>query len=202
MFRVVLESMVADPGGDSRVVCVPSGEAEWLSRVGVGSVVPVEGVAFSAFEARAASAGGSVAVSGGGVSLSYSELNAAANRLARYLGSVGVGAEVLVGVCLHRSVEQVVAMLAVHKAGGVYVPLDPGYPGERLGLMVADAGASVVVTSSVLVAGLSGLSAEVVLVDRPGLWAGESAEDVPPVVGPESACYVIYTSGSTGRPKG
>ena len=93
-------------------------------------------------------------------------------------------------------------MLAVHKAGGVYVPLDPGYPGERLGLMVADAGASVVVTSSVLVAGLSGLSAEVVLVDRPGLWAGESAEDVPPVVGPESACYVIYTSGSTGRPKG
>ncbi|WP_328849834.1 non-ribosomal peptide synthase/polyketide synthase [Micromonospora zamorensis] len=202
MFRVVLESMVADPGGDSRVVCVPSGEAEWLSRVGVGAVVPVSGVVCSAFEARAASAGGAVAISGGGVSLSYGELNAAANRLARYLRSVGVGAEVLVGVCVHRSVEQVVAMLAVHKAGGVYVPLDPGYPAERLGLMVADAGASVVVTSSGLVSGLAGLAAEVVLVDRPGLWAGESGADVPPVVGPDNACYVIYTSGSTGRPKG
>ncbi|MGC5055112.1 AMP-binding protein, partial [Micromonospora sp. DT48] len=201
MFRLVLEAMVADPGGDARVVCVPSGEAEWLLGVGAGGVVPVSGVAFSDFAGWVVSRPGAVAVSGGGVSLSYGELNAASNRLARYLRSVGVGPEVLVGVCLHRSVEQVVAMLAVHKAGGVYVPLDPGYPVERLGLMVGEAGASVVVTSSSLVSGLSVSSARVVLVDRP-VWADESADDLPVLVGPENACFVVFTSGSTGRPKG
>ncbi|WP_341716335.1 amino acid adenylation domain-containing protein [Micromonospora sp. FIMYZ51] len=202
MFRLVLEAMVADPDGDARRACVPSGEAQWLSEVGAGVVVPVSGVAFSAFEEQVAARPDAVAVSGGGVSLSYGELSAAANRLARHLCSMGVGPEVLVGVCLDRSVEQVVAMLAVHKAGGVYVPLDPSYPPERLGVMVADAGASVVVTSSALVAVLPESSARAVLVDRPQVWAGESAADLPVVVGSENACYVIFTSGSTGRPKG
>jgi amino acid adenylation domain-containing protein len=135
-----------------------------------------------------------------GESLSYGELNARANRLGRYLRGLGVGAEVLVAVCMERSLELSVALLAVLKAGGAYVPLDPGYPGERLAYMLADSGAAVLLTQECL-RGLLAATCPVVCVD---VWSGEgeSGADLEAGDGGEGLAYVIYTSGSTGRPKG
>jgi amino acid adenylation domain-containing protein len=135
--------------------------------------------------------------------LTYAELDARANRLARRLAGVGAGPEVRVGVCLERGTELVVAVLAVLKAGGAYVPLDPAYPADRLAYMLADSGARVLVTQASLRGLLPAQGARSVLVDADA--AEIAAEpDVAPrtAVAPENAAYVIYTSGSTGRPKG
>src|SRR5581483_2830960 len=90
------------------------------------------------------------AVSFEGASLSYAELNARANRLAHHLQSLGVGPDVLVGLCVERSLEMIVGLLAILKAGGAYLPLDPAYPAERLGYMVDDARPAVLLTQSAL----------------------------------------------------
>src|SRR5689334_22798818 len=119
--------------------------------------------------------------------VSYAELNARANQLAHYLRRQGVGPESLVALVLERSVEMVVAVLGVLKAGGAYLPIDPAYPEERVRFMLEDAGASVVLTSS----------------DE--AWqeiATESQENLESVETADNLAYVIYTSGSTGRPKG
>ncbi|MGP4092626.1 non-ribosomal peptide synthetase, partial [Streptomyces sp. KR55] len=139
-----------------------------------------------------------VAVRGGSEALTYGELEARANRLARHLASLGVGRESRVGLCLPRGVDMVVALLAVWKAGGAYVPLDPEYPGERLAYMVSDSGASVVLTTAAT-AGEVPAGVEVVLLEEtPEAPAGP----LNTVVDPSQLAYVIYTSGSTGRPKG
>ncbi|MBV9927461.1 MAG: amino acid adenylation domain-containing protein [Acidobacteria bacterium] len=144
-----------------------------------------------------------VALTYEGTQLSYAELNARSNRLARHLLRVGVRAEVRVGLCVERSPDAVVGLLAVLKAGGVYVPLDPNYPAERLAYMLEDAGVRVLLTQEHLRAALPPHDAHVLCLDTD--WAaveGESAE--PPGVrcDPAQLAYVIYTSGSTGRPKG
>ena len=133
-------------------------------------------------------------------SLSYGELNAAANRLAWRLKALGVGPEVRVGIGLARGLNMVVAVLGVLKAGGAYVPLDPSYPEARLRFMAEDAGLSVLVTTS----DLTWLVPQgVVRVDLDTVdLSGESAEDPPWTGTAETLAYVIYTSGSTGRPKG
>jgi non-ribosomal peptide synthetase component F len=102
------------------------------------------------FEAQARRHPESVAVSFRGEELSYSELNLRANRLAHHLISLGVGPEVPVGISMHRSAGMIVALLAILKAGGAFVPLDPGYPGDRLKGMIADTGLDLVVTESIL----------------------------------------------------
>nr|BBH90794.1 hypothetical protein KTC_55450 [Thermosporothrix sp. COM3] len=138
-----------------------------------------------------------------GVSLSYRELNRRANLLARELQSHGVGPDVLVGVCMERSIEMVVALLGVLKAGGAYVPLDPDYPQERLAYMVEDAQVPVLLTQEQLRQRLPETSARVICLHAG--WGADSEEEVvDPVtaVGPEHLAYMIYTSGSTGRPKG
>ncbi|HEX6371118.1 MAG TPA: amino acid adenylation domain-containing protein [Longimicrobium sp.] len=137
-------------------------------------------------------------------SLTYAELNAHANGLARRLSRLGVGPEVRVGLCLERSVEMVVSILAVLKAGGAYVPLDPGYPAERLAWMLADSAVPVLLTQERLRSVLpAGTTAHVVAVDAPSdAVAGEGAEDFDGGATPANLAYVIYTSGSTGRPKG
>jgi len=135
--------------------------------------------------------------------LSYTELDERANRLAHHLASIGAGPETLVGVCLERSLDACVALLAVFKAGAAYLPLDPTYPRERLAFMLADADAAALVTRGALVADL-GLDAErVVRVDTDAALIAAQPASAPALRGSaDSLAYVIYTSGSTGRPKG
>ncbi|MFD8281479.1 amino acid adenylation domain-containing protein [Streptomyces solisilvae] len=156
------------------------------------------------FEARARESAESVAVVCGAESLSYGELNARANRLARLLVARGVGVEDRVGLVLPRSVDLVVGVLAVLKAGAVYVPVDPGYPADRVAYVWEDAGPSLVVTVAGAGAGVPAGVPLVVLDDAEvtaELVELEGA-DVGIRLAPEAAAYVIYTSGSTGRPKG
>ena len=149
-----------------------------------------------------------VAVVSGEERVSYEELNERGNRLGRRLRKLGVGPEVRVALCLERSVEMLVGIVGVLKAGGVYVPLDPEYPEERLGWMLEDTGAKVVVTSGKLAerVGKSGVEVEVIELDgrrEQEELAGESGANLEGVeVEGRNAAYVIYTSGSTGRPKG
>ncbi|HEX8212567.1 MAG TPA: amino acid adenylation domain-containing protein [Longimicrobium sp.] len=141
-----------------------------------------------------------VAVSSADAALTYAELHAAADQLAVRLRRLGVGPEVRVGICLERSVELVVAVLGVWKAGGAYLPLDPGYPADRLAYILADSGAGVVVTTGALEGRLPAAPGVTrVRLDEPGA-DGAAQPAVQPA--PEQLAYVIYTSGSTGRPKG
>ncbi len=144
-----------------------------------------------------------VALSGGGRQLSYRELNEQANRLAHHLRGLGVGPEVLVGICLERSADLVVALLATLKAGGAYVPLDPGYPRDRLAFMLEDTAAPVLITDSELQRALPHFDGAVVRLDADAdAIAAEPADNPTAGARSDSLAYVMYTSGSTGTPKG
>jgi amino acid adenylation domain-containing protein len=138
--------------------------------------------------------------------LVYAELNARANQLARYLRARGVGPDVLVGICVERSLEMVVGLLAVLKAGGAYVPLDPSYPTDRLSYLLADATPKVLLTQQRLLGKLADAEVEVVALDAD--WDAIAQYPTENLSRPSlnltsgHLAYVIYTSGSTGRPKG
>ncbi len=139
--------------------------------------------------------------------LSYGELALRAERLAGHLESLGVGPDVRVGICLERSLEMVVGVVAVLTAGGAYVPLDPGYPGDRLAFMVQDAAVPVLLAEAAATAALPDLEArgtEVIDLARGALPAARQRKTSAPRrrAQADNLAYVIYTSGSTGRPKG
>ncbi|HYU71268.1 MAG TPA: non-ribosomal peptide synthetase [Ktedonobacteraceae bacterium] len=135
--------------------------------------------------------------------LTYRELNRRANQLAHYLRSLGVGPNVLVGFCVERSLEMVVGLLGILKAGGVYVPLDPSYPSERLSFMLEDARVPVLVTQRHLTERLSHQGASVVCLDTDAdVLTRQPETDPVSELTATDLVYVIYTSGSTGRPKG
>jgi len=138
--------------------------------------------------------------------LTYRELEDRAERLAARLRASGVGPDVTVGVYLDRSIDLVVTLLGILKSGGAYLPLDPGYPAQRLAFMVADSGTSVVVSRGALATIVARLPVTVLRVDEPDPVVADAAATTPSSTGgPISAAnlaYVIYTSGSTGRPKG
>ncbi|HEX5706594.1 MAG TPA: amino acid adenylation domain-containing protein, partial [Pyrinomonadaceae bacterium] len=159
------------------------------------------------FEAQAARTPDAEALVAGDERLTYGELNARANRLARRLLALGVRAEVPVALCAERSAEMVVALLAILKAGGCYVPLDPAYPPSRLAFMLEDTRAPVLVTQKRLldvVPASEGNARKVVLLDADAeITAREDDANLPREEGAaERLAYIIYTSGSTGRPKG
>ncbi|UFJ42391.1 amino acid adenylation domain-containing protein [Brevibacillus humidisoli] len=138
-----------------------------------------------------------------GERLSYRELNRKANQLAHHLRKSGVGRGQPVGVCVSRSTGAIVAMLGVWKANGVYVPLDPSYPTDRLGYMLEHAGIQVLISESNLLARMPHATAHAILLDRdwPGIEQG-TAENPSGEGTAEDLAYMMYTSGSTGRPKG
>ena len=155
------------------------------------------------FEVQAERTPEAVAVVFEGQHLTYRELNARANQLARRLRSLGVGPDVFVGLCLERSLEMVVAVLGVLKAGGAYVPLNPTYPKDRLSFMLEDTGVAVLLTQQSLLDVLPPRELRVVcLDDYRGLLAPEREDNLSPRAGADNLAYVTYTSGSTGRPKG
>lgn len=164
--------------------------------------LPYEDCLHRSFEARAAETPDAPALIHTMGSLSFQETDLAANRLAHHLRALGVGPESRVGLCLDRSPELLVAVLAVLKAGGAYVPLDPEYPAQRLATMVQGAQCSVMVSRSDLSGALPASGVETVLVDRDAeLIAGRADENPEGGARPDDLCYVIYTSGSTGTPK-
>lgn len=134
---------------------------------------------------------------------SYQALNAHANRLAHYLRQQGVGPDVLVGLCLERSFEMIVGILAILKAGGAYVPLDPNYPSERLDWILKDAQVACLLTQHSLVSVLPGHTATTICIDTDWpIIARQPTHDLEALPTVDSLAYVIYTSGSTGAPKG
>lgn len=155
------------------------------------------------FEAQAARTPEAQAVCHGSDVLSYRGLNERANQLARYLQRLGVSGETPVALCLERSIDMVVAIVGVLKAGGTYVPIDLAYPKERAAFMLEDSQAPVLLTQHSLLPSLPEFQGRIVCMDRE--WesiSGESVENVSNKATPESAAYVIFTSGSTGKPKG
>ncbi|HEX8149966.1 MAG TPA: condensation domain-containing protein, partial [Pyrinomonadaceae bacterium] len=206
-YRMLLEAAAADP--DLPVAELPlltAEEARQLSQWNSTSAPYEAGACLhELFERQAAETPGAVAVVAGDVRLTYAELNARANRLARHLRALGVGPESRVGVCLGRTPDLVAALLGVLKAGGAYVPLDPAYPQDRLAFMLEDAEASVVLTQESLLDVLPRSAARVLRLESVWEAADSGAEgetDLGSVASPDNLAYVIYTSGSTGRPKG
>ena len=157
-------------------------------------------------ERQAALSPDAVAVEAGGVRLTYRELNEKANRLARRLQSAGVTPETLVAVCVDRTLDLIVAPLAVLKAGAAYLPLDPGFPKERLAYLMEDARAAVLLTTGLLEDHVPGNGAQVVhCAETDGDGHSRIStlnSNLARAATPESLAYVRYTSGSTGRPKG
>jgi amino acid adenylation domain-containing protein/thioester reductase-like protein len=144
-----------------------------------------------------------IAITFEGQQLTYQELNRQANQIGHYLQTLGVKPEVLVGICVERSLSMVVGLLGILKAGGAYVPLDPAFPQERLALMIEDAQLPVLVTEKNLLATLPTHRATVVCLDTDrGTIAQYSQENPQSNVTPDNLAYTIYTSGSTGKPKG
>jgi amino acid adenylation domain-containing protein len=155
------------------------------------------------FAAQAAQTPQATAVRFANSELTYQELNARANQLARSLQARGVGPDSLVGIYLERSLEMAVAVLGVLKAGGTYLPLDPGYPEDRLAYMIEDSQTSLLLTEEQLAGWLNGRNLQHISLDSQ--WAeiaAADASDLPHRATPDSLAYVIYTSGSTGQPKG
>jgi amino acid adenylation domain-containing protein len=176
-----------------------------LIRENAGAKPVHDGLMHRLFEAQAARTPDTVAVAFEERSLTYGELDARSNRLARRLRALGVGPEVLVGLCVERSPEMVVALLGVLKSGGAYVPLDASFPERRLALMLDDARVKVLLTEQRLRPGLPPLPDETRVVcldsEEERIEAAPSAPLAPRTTGSNLA-YVIYTSGSTGQPKG
>jgi amino acid adenylation domain-containing protein len=154
------------------------------------------------FEQRVLETPDALAVVYGSRQLTYRELNQKANQLANYLRKLGVGPDVLVGICLHRSLQMIVGILGTLKAGAAYVPLDPTYPQKRLAAMVEDVDLRVLLTSRDLLAILPESKVRRVCLDSD--WAEistENADNLPRFASVGNLCYVIFTSGSTGKAK-
>jgi non-ribosomal peptide synthetase component F len=153
------------------------------------------------FEAQVRAGSDRIAVVYENEQLSFRELNRRANGLARHLQGLGVGPQILVGVYLERSLDLLIGLLGVLKAGGAYLPLDSAYPKDRLEFVIQDAGAPVIVTSQGLL-DRSPISAANIVCLRSDAFLSNNDEETVSAVGADNAAYVIYTSGTTGKPKG
>ena len=181
------------------------GEEDALERWSTGSVASLRETGFQDdFEARATAAPHTTAVVTDAERLTYDTLNRRANQLARHLRDVGLGPEARVGICLERSADLVVALVAVLKIGAVYVPLDPGYPRERLARCAHEAHLAAMIVSARTAAAAPTISGSVLDLDRDRerIRSWPSSNVVCARLGPRNLAYIIFTSGSTGVPKG
>jgi amino acid adenylation domain-containing protein len=205
-FQNVLVGMTARP--EQRVAelqLASDAEREHLLQEGSGTrtVYAQHSCVHELFESQVERTPDAVAISFQGEQLTYKELNARANQLARHLRRLGVRPETLVGICMEHSAEMVVAVLGVLKAGGAYVPLDHAYPKDRLAFMLDDSQALVLLTQQPLLATLPEHKAKTLCIDTDwDLIKSESSENPSSTTTARNLAYVIYTSGSTGRPKG
>ncbi|HKI01744.1 MAG TPA: amino acid adenylation domain-containing protein, partial [Thermoanaerobaculia bacterium] len=204
-YQRLLEGIVAAP--EARLSDLPLlGEAERQQLLvewnDTGGPLSGERLLHEPFAAQAARTPEAVAVIAGDGSLTYGELHARAARLASHLGALGLEPEARVGIFLDRSLDLVVAILAVLRAGGAYLPLDPAYPKERLAFTLEDSAARGVITRESLLGALPGHGGWQVLVDRDAAAVDAAAEAPPAPALADGLAYLIYTSGSTGRPKG
>ncbi|MEV5551376.1 amino acid adenylation domain-containing protein [Streptomyces sp. NPDC052309] len=198
MYRAVLESMAADVDGDARETFLPAGERERVLTSWNDTAVPVRAVSVPELIAeQAARRPDAVAVESDGTAVSFTELDARANRLAHRLREAGVGPESSVAVLLDRSADLVVALLAVWRAGAGYVPMDPVLPAGRIAGMVTDAQVQTAVTST---AYADRFDVPVVRIEDDFSHLPQSSPEVP--VDLDAVAYTVFTSGSTGRPKG
>ncbi|MDF5712387.1 MAG: amino acid adenylation domain-containing protein [Rhizonema sp. NSF051] len=164
---------------------------------------PINQCIHELFEAQVQQNSDAVAVVFESEQLTYSELNRRANQLAHYLQTLGVKPEVLVGICVERSLEMIIGLLGILKAGGAYVPLDPTYPQERLALILEDVQVPVLLTEACLMEVMLQHTTKVICLDTD--WhtiTQQSQENLLAQVSANNLAYVIYTSGSTGKPKG
>jgi len=207
-FRIAAASMAART--DQRLAQVPlldDAEAHKLTREWNATQVeyPRARCVHELFEEQAARTPHAVAVVFEDEAMTYAELDARSNRIARRLRSLGVGPDVIAGVCMERSMDLVASLLGVLKAGGAYLPLDPGYPPERLELMLEDSQAPLLLTQARHTGKLPRFEGKVIAVDsgeEARAIGRESPERLASAAQPSHLAYVMYTSGSTGRPKG
>jgi amino acid adenylation domain-containing protein len=205
-FQTLLQSIIADP--DQRI-----SELGLLSEAERGQILnhwsgnqadSTEPTCLHRlFETQVEKSPDAIAVVSGDEAWTYRQLNDRANQLARRLSKLGIGPEGLVGVCMGRSPELMIALLAIVKAGGAYVPLDPAYPRDRLGLICRDGRFGALITQSWLLDKLPQDEAQVICLDAAAeIGSDEIADNLDIAVTPDNPVYVIYTSGSTGTPKG
>lgn len=155
------------------------------------------------FEAQVERTPDAIALDFEGKPLTYQQLNRRANQLAHYLQKMGVGPEVLVGICMERSLEMIIGLFGILKAGGAYVPLDPEYPGERLIFMLQDSKTPLLLTQKKFISKLAERAVRVLCLDTDWKTISQGSEENPSTgVIATNLIYVIYTSGSTGKPKG
>jgi len=205
-YERLLESIVADPEQRiSELAMLSGGEEhqllnEWND---TDREYPKDKCIQQLFEEQVEKTPEATAVIFGEEQLTYRDLNKRANQLAHHLRKLGVGPDVLVGICVERSLEMVIGLLGILKAGGAYLPLDPGYPPERLRFMLEDTSARVLLTQQRFEENLPKEGRELLSLNRAwGEIGRESEENLPTQSSPENLAYVIYTSGSTGKPKG
>ncbi|MEH2536065.1 amino acid adenylation domain-containing protein/non-ribosomal peptide synthase protein (TIGR01720 family) [Bradyrhizobium sp. AZCC 1588] len=202
--RILLEGIVADPERPLSALALLS-EAEHRQLVGFNDTAAEypRGLLHELFAAQAARTPEAVALSLDEATLSYGDLERRANQLAHHLRELGVGPDVVVGLCAERSFEMVIGLLGILKAGGAYLPLDPDYPAERLAFMLADAKVPVLLTQAALADRLPASDATLLRLDADWPRIARHPDTAPPnAATPDNLAYVIYTSGSTGRPKG
>ena len=205
-FQTLLAAIIANPNqaiGELPLLSQPERHQLLVEWNNTYTPYPKSKCIHQLFEEQVEKTPNAVAVVYEDESLTYQQLNDRANQLAHYLQTLGVGAEILVGICIERSPLMVVGLLGILKAGGAYVPLDPAYPQERLAYMLQDAKVPVLLTQQNLVSQLPQTQAKVVCLDMDSEVISTYTQENPTSeASANNLAYVIYTSGSTGHPKG